>query len=119
MSYVVCKLSKAGLGNQLFPLLHGLVFAKINNLPIIIVGYNRIKIGPYLRKEKSKRNYSGYFKFQKNILFEFIDRAKLFLIASNHIKINEPIIEELSANDLDKKYLFSKQCQHTMTILAG
>lgn len=103
MSYVVCKLSKAGLGNQLFPLLHAMVFAKINNLPIVITGYNHVKIGPYLRKEKSKRNYTGYFNFQKNIFFEFIDRFKLFLISSNYQKINEPIIEVLPANDLDKK----------------
>ena len=67
MGMVVCKLPSAGLGNQLFPLMHAMVFAELNNLPLTVTGYHRIKIGPYLRGEKSKRSYKGYFKFQKSL----------------------------------------------------
>jgi hypothetical protein len=47
--------------------MNALVFGKLNNLPVIIIGYHQLKIGPYLRKEKIKRKYNGYFTFQKNI----------------------------------------------------
>jgi Glycosyl transferase family 11 len=77
MSLVVCKLPKAGLGNQLFPLMKAHVFAHLNNFPIIIIGYHQFKIGPYLRGEKSKRNYNGYFNFQKNVIGELADKWKL------------------------------------------
>jgi glycosyl transferase family 11 len=77
MSLVVCKLPKAGLGNQLFPLMRAHVFAHLNNLPTIVTGYHQIKIGPYLRGEKSKRNYNGYFNFQKNFFGELSDKWKL------------------------------------------
>ncbi len=73
MSVVVCKLPKAGLGNQLFPLMHAFVFAKLNNLPVIVTGYHQLKIGPYIRREKNKRQYKGYFTFQKNIAGEYRD----------------------------------------------
>jgi hypothetical protein len=85
MGLVVCKLPKAGLGNQLFPLMKAHVFAHLNNLPIIITGYHQFKIGPYLRGEKSKRNYNDYFNFQKNIFGELADKWKLK--KSNDLKI--------------------------------
>jgi Glycosyl transferase family 11 len=65
---VHCSLPKAGLGNQLFPLLKAHLFAEKHQLPIVITGYNRLKIGPYLRGDKSKRNYQRSFSFQKNWL---------------------------------------------------
>lgn len=73
MSRIVCILPKAGLGNQLFPLLNALVFGKLNDLPVTIIGYHHLKIGPYLRKEKIKRRYRGYFRFQKSVLGEAYD----------------------------------------------
>lgn len=72
-SFVVCKLAKAGLGNQLFPLLEALIFADINNLPVKVIGYHQFKMGPYLRGEKSKHKYTGYFTFQRNFFAEKLD----------------------------------------------
>jgi Glycosyl transferase family 11 len=63
---VHCSLPNAGLGNQLFPLLKAHLFAEKHQLPIVVTGYNRLKIGPYLRGDKSKRNYQRSFNFQKN-----------------------------------------------------
>jgi len=40
MSIVVCELPKAGLGNQLFPLVKAAVFAELNGLPLIVTGKN-------------------------------------------------------------------------------
>jgi hypothetical protein len=77
MSLVLCKLPKAGLGNQLFPLMRAKIFAHLNDLPIIVTGYHQIKIGPYLRRERSKRNYDHYFNFQKNFFGELSDKWRL------------------------------------------
>jgi hypothetical protein len=98
MSIVVCKLPKAGLGNQLFPLMKAFTLGQINNFPVIIVGYNQLKIGPYLRKEKSKRKYSNYFNFQKSLLGEQIDKWRVF--KNKHLQIqSESIIEQKQWTD--------------------
>jgi hypothetical protein len=98
MSVVLCKLPKAGLGNQLFPLLKAFTFGQINNLPVIVTGYNRLFIGPYLRGEKSKRNYRNYFVFQKSVL-----GAQWDLWRNRHIKdlqVNEePALQRLPRPD--------------------
>jgi hypothetical protein len=98
MSIVVCKLPKAGLGNQLFPLMKAFVLGEINDLPVIVVGYNQLKIGPYLRREKSKRRYSNYFNFQKNLLGEQFDKWRLF--RNKHLQVQpESIIEYKQDSD--------------------
>ena len=109
MSLVVCKLPKAGLGNQLFPLMKAKIFAHLNDLPIIVTGYHQLKIGPYLRGEKSKRNYNRYFNFQKNIFGELSDQRRLkknegLPICSEHEleKINENENAQLTIYLYDK-----------------
>ena len=107
MSIVVCKLPKAGLGNQLFPLTKALVFAHINKLPLIIVNYHQLKIGPYLRGEKNKRQYKGFFLFQKNIAAAQIDNWKLTRY-ENYRRVNEATLETVKAGTGEKNmYCFS------------
>ena len=105
MSLVICKLPKAGLGNQLFPLMHAAVFAKINNLTLMVIGYHQFKIGPYLRKEKSKRNYKGFFKFEKNIFSAFYDELKVKNILNKNEVIYEPQLD-LSVDQKTKNVFF-------------
>ncbi len=50
MSIVVSRLTKAGLGNHLYPLLNALFFGRLINLPVIMIYYYHLKNGPYLRK---------------------------------------------------------------------
>jgi hypothetical protein len=92
MGIVVCKLPKAGLGNQLFPLMKAFVFGHLNNLPVIVTGYHQLKIGPYLRKEKTKRKYNNYFIFQRNILGEQIDKWRVLNKKYWQIE-KEPLLE--------------------------
>jgi hypothetical protein len=109
MSLVVCKLPKAGLGNQLFPLMKAHVFAHLNNFPIIITGYHQFKIGPYLRGEKSKRNYKGYFNFQKNVFGELLDKWKLK--KNKNLQVcPEHSLEKITDNEIaeSKIYLYSE-----------
>lgn len=104
MSIVHCKIPRAGLGNQLFPLLKAYVFADLNELPVCVTGYYQFRIGPYLRNEKIKRNYTNYFKFEKNILSSFWEDYKLKSWSPNRI-IKEPELDKIE-NALNNKILY-------------
>src|SRR6266704_2579125 len=106
MSVVICKLPKAGLGNQLFPLMKAYKFGNLNKLPVIVTDYHHIKIGPYLRREKSKRNYSRFFTFQKSILSAQLDKINLKNYKDYHQEI-EPAIKRLDTDDVKNAYIFS------------
>lgn len=77
MSVVVCKMPNAGLGNQLFPLMKSLVKQRLSGLPLTVTNYAQWSIGPYLRREKSKRRYQGYFIFQKGLIGQWKEKWKL------------------------------------------
>lgn len=104
-SIVVCRLPKTGLGNQLFPLMKAYVFSHLNKFPILITGYHKIMIGPYLRGEKSKRSYNNYFTFQKSVLGEFFDNWKLARLKQQSL-IDEPFLEKVPAGTPQRIYKF-------------
>lgn len=109
MSVVVCKLPKAGLANQLFPLMHALIFAKLNQLPLIITGYHSIKLGPWIRREKRKRNYRGYFTFEKSWIAERADHRKVKRLTKTNELILEPDVIRLPQMELQNKlFIFSE-----------
>ncbi len=109
MSIVVCKLPKAGLGNQLFPLMHAHVFAAINQLPVIVIGYHTFKIGPYIRGERSKRKYAGYFRFQKSLIGEWADRVRVWTLKKKGAIVYEPALQRIEASGTgDTVYWFEK-----------
>lgn len=107
MNIVLCKLPKAGLGNQLFPLMKACLFSHLNEFHLVITGYNQIKIGPYLRRDKSKRNYYGYFVFQKGIIQEQLEKLSL-LKFSKYEKQYEHFIERLVSDKNNQMYIFCK-----------
>ncbi len=108
-SVVICKLPKAGLGNQLFPLMNAYMFASLNGLPVIVTGYHSLKLGPYLRNEKSKRRYSGYFIFQKNIIGEAWDKLRIYSLMKRFETVYEPEVEMVNNDDkVNKVFAFSK-----------
>jgi len=94
MSLVICKVPRAGLGNQLFPIMKAFTFGHINRLPVIVTGYSQLKIGPYLRREKVKRNYQGYFNFQKTFFAEQIDKWRLRINKKFQV-CSEPSLQEI------------------------
>jgi len=104
MSLIVCKMPRAGLGNQLFPLMKAVVLQKLTGLPLIVTHYHQLKFGPYLRREKSKRSYSGYFRFQKNIVAAWIDIVKLKLRSGYKIVQDPPLSE--AAVSSGNKYMY-------------
>ena len=108
MGLVICKLPKAGLGNQLFPLLKAYTFAHLNNLPVLVTNYHQIKIGPWLRGEKNKRIYNGFFIFEKNRIAAQFDKWRIRHIPSEKL-IAEPEITIIDNEEyLRKSFLFNE-----------
>jgi hypothetical protein len=105
MGIVICKLPKAGLGNQLFPLMRAYTFAHLNKLPVFVTNYHQVKLGPWLRREKNKRNYRGFFTFQKNRIAAQFDKWKIKRYTKNNLEI-EPGIKQVEAGALCS-YFFS------------
>lgn len=112
MGTVICKLPNAGLGNQLFPLMKAKVFADLNQMPLIVTNYHQLKIGPWLRNDRSKRNYNGFFNFQKNIFREIVDKSKVRRF-DNGLQRIEPEVKKIP-NDLPgSSYFFSAMPHYT------
>jgi hypothetical protein len=103
---VLCELPKAGLGNMLFPLMKAFLFSEINSLPLFVIGYHQIKVGPYLRSEKTKRKYRNYFTFQKSIWGETIDKLRVRKMRNQFHSIEEPPVERLNTSTEGKLFEF-------------
>jgi len=104
-SYVMCILPKAGLGNQLFSLMKAVTFANIHQLPLKVIGFHQVKIGPYLRGEKIKRQYSNYFKIEENILYELWNKIQFKYL--NHLPVEiEPELGKPIDKFVPKNYLY-------------
>jgi hypothetical protein len=108
MGIVICKLPKAGLGNQLFPIMKAFVFGRLNNLEVIVTGYHWLKLGPYLRKEKTKRRYYGYFIFQKTWIGELFDKRKIKKAQKNGVVLEPPLQVMATGTIENKSFEFSE-----------
>jgi hypothetical protein len=88
MKKVFCVIPNAGLGNKLFVICRALLFGSLNDRDVIFLNTFQIKIGPYIRNEKSKRKYSGFFKFQKRYLLD-----KFCLIRYSYASFGSYLVE--------------------------
>ncbi len=64
------QLPKAGLGNMLLVWARAVLFADMNNLPVVAPAWGKLLIGPYLRGERDKRTYGNLF-YTKNYVSKF------------------------------------------------
>lgn len=61
---VVADLPRFGLGNLLLVWARALVYARTHDIPLYVYGWHRFRLGPWLRGERVKRLYGGYFDRQ-------------------------------------------------------
>lgn len=54
-------LGRYGLGNMLFPWARCFLWCQDNEIPMIAPNWTHLRVGPYLRREKDKRNYQRLF----------------------------------------------------------
>ena len=92
---IYCKIPKAGLGNQLFVIAHGLVYSKVTQQRLIFTNYVQVKNGPYLRGERTKRNYTRFFKFQIGVFSFLINQSQYYFQSKSRI-IFEPELDNYS-----------------------
>jgi hypothetical protein len=67
-----------GLGNMLFPWARCYLWCADNKIPMIAPTWTKLKLGPYLRRERDKRNYQRFFH-NDSYIFGF---RKLFLLVT-------------------------------------
>lgn len=88
-------LMKAGLGNMLFPWAHCYLWCKDHDAVMIAPFWAKLRIGPYLRREKDKRSYQRLFK-DKNHIGGF---KRLFVLATVHKQNYEEFRKESQKRD--------------------
>ena len=88
------------------------VFSHLNQLPLMVTNYHQIKIGPWLRNDRSKRNYNGFFVFEKNRLGEKMDRLKLRKF-ENGLQQTEPPVKKITNGIAGSSWLFSEMPHYT------
>ena len=105
MPKVYIKFPKTGLGNMMLVWARGIVFAKINNIPVVTSSWWGLRWGALIRREQRKRLYWGYFK-ESSFFKRIITKAK-----SNRRKVKyEPVIQKMDADELCQNdlYVFNK-----------
>jgi hypothetical protein len=83
--YVLADLPRAGLGNRLLSWGRAVVFSHMYELPLMVRGWSKFSVGPWLRNEKSKRLYGRYFRSNDNLANRFYEK----IIGSGSI-LDEP-----------------------------
>jgi hypothetical protein len=100
---VYVKFPKAGLGNMLLTWSRAYVFATLNGLEMHTSSWSRIHFGAWLRRERKKRLYFGYFK-QGGLLKSF----RFLYYLTNRRKIFEPPVQVINVSNADVVFVFDK-----------
>ncbi|MFF2487715.1 alpha-1,2-fucosyltransferase [Microbacterium sp. NPDC058062] len=59
--YVYARVGRAGLGNELFPVMRALEYGMIHSATVIPPKWGALRIGPWLRNDRDKRTYWRLF----------------------------------------------------------
>lgn len=106
-SIVYALLPRGGLGNKLIVWARAFVFANKHGLKLYVSGWSEFKIGPYLRGERVKRNYSGYF--QELNKPNFLQRFSFLYL---HPTVLDPDLDGYNLDSTPKVYLFKTLPSH-------
>jgi hypothetical protein len=101
MPKVYIKFPKTGLGNMMLVWARGIVFAKINNIPVVTSSWWGLHWGALIRREQRNRLYWGYFK-ETPLLKQF---AVKWYTNKNKI-VYEPVVQKVDDDYLNQHHLF-------------
>lgn len=90
---VFALLPRTGLANRLFVWAHSRLYAERNGVPSFTHGWGHIHIGPWLRREQSKRYY--FFFFNRSSNFIGLILRKMLARIGQHQLIFEPSLLSL------------------------
>lgn len=96
--FLVCPhLPRAGLGNMLLVWARAILFANINNFPVVAPNWGKFTIGSYLRGERDKRYYGNLFSNK-----DYVSRFNYFLASLKKKQLHyNPIISKLELSNLE------------------
>ena len=105
MSFVYVKFPKTGLGNLLLLWARARIFSEINNLPLVTSLWCGIRPGAWIRNEKRKRIYWGYF-IEHHYSKRFFAYISTFFLN----KVIDPLVDyQNSSNNSQRKvYIYQK-----------
>lgn len=106
-SYCYAKLPRAGLGNMLFVWARARIFAQLNDLPFAVSSWKHFNIGTFLRRERSKRIYAGYFSGT-----EEWGTLKSSWMLRNYTQVIEPPVAPLACGATHKTVYIFNQIPH-------
>lgn len=86
---VLSRVPRAGLANKLLVWSHALVFSRKNDYPLYENDWFHISIGPYIRRERSKRLYYNFLKKSKYLPFRYRFLKRCLVPKSNWMNIKE------------------------------
>jgi hypothetical protein len=94
------RLPRSGLGNKLLVWGRALVFARINGIPLHVTGWNRLRLGPLIRREVG-RQYFGQFQVTREL-----NPWKWWGAVATYKRVHEPAVTKIVPGD-SKLYVFS------------
>lgn len=118
--WVWAQLPATGLGNKLSVWARAYVFARHNQLPLVTTGWMKFSLGPFLRRERSKRIYLNYFR-----KIPFTHRMKVFMMKFSGKSLYNPAPcskpdDETGCVIFDKYYMdFSDIAPYRREIISG
>jgi len=98
---VAAVLPRGGLGNNLLVWAKAVVFAHLNDLPLLTTGWGRVHIGPILRREHSARFYARDFG-----ALSPLPLARVSILQRVRQTVVEPEIKTLSATERQERVLY-------------
>lgn len=105
MDKVYVKFPKAGLGNLMLIWAKAKLFATLNDVEIVVAPWWGLRPGAWLRNEKKKRLYAGYFRESS-----IADRLKIKAFSFTAAIVKNPAIKKINAGQRSahQLYLFDK-----------
>lgn len=88
---VYVQFPRTGLGNMMLTWARGWLFAHLNDLPMVTSSWGKIQWGAWIRWERKKRTYWGYFSECSRL-----DKWRAFWEKRRYPVITEPPVEKAS-----------------------
>lgn len=105
----VVRIAGAGIGNCLYAYFHAYVFAQQTGAPLIHPAWTTLKIGPLLRRERSKRFNIGLFRAPPG---EITRLRKLLLLMRGAISHQRPVAGCAECEVTANSYFMTFACRN-------
>jgi len=87
---VYVQFPRTGLGNMMLTWTRGYLFAHLNGLPMVASSWGKIQWGAWIRWERKKRTYWGYFRENSRL-----DKLRTKWQKRSYPVISEPAVEKI------------------------